>query len=81
MILYFQGSTPYKLLRRVHYPFEYDDEIRLERNVYKKLRKFISEALCNEKYILGRNIQIPLSDIMPFVSDCCSSIDKLEFVL
>lgn len=48
--------------------------------MYEKLRKFISEVSCSKKYIVGDNMEIPLSDIMPFVSDCCSSIDKLEFV-
>jgi len=48
--------------------------------MYDKLRKFVSEASCNKKYIVGHNMQIPLNEIMPYVSDCCSSIDKLELV-
>ena len=48
--------------------------------MYDKLRKFVSEASCNKKYIVGHNIEIPSNEIMPYVSDCCSSIDKLEFV-
>ncbi|CAI6352272.1 unnamed protein product [Macrosiphum euphorbiae] len=74
-------STPYKLLRRVDYPHELDDENHWERSMYDKLRKFVSEASCNKKYIVGHNIEIPLNEIMPYVSDCCSSIDKLEDIV
>ncbi|XP_025193447.1 small RNA 2'-O-methyltransferase isoform X1 [Melanaphis sacchari] len=75
------GSTPYKLLRRVDYPFELDDENSWTRSIYEKIRKFISEASCINKYIVGEYMEIPLNDIMPFVSDCCSSIDKLEDIV
>lgn len=76
-----QGSTPYKLLKSVNYPYELDDEHYWKRFIFEKLRRFISEASCNKKYIIGDNMEIPLNDIMPHVSECCSSIDKLEFVL
>jgi len=80
LFVYFQGSTPYKLLRRVDYPYELHDENHWERFMFDKLRKFFSEALCNNKYIVNNNMEIPLTEIMPYVSDCCSSIDKLELV-
>lgn len=80
MKLYFQDSTPYILLRRVDYPYELNDENHLERSIYEKLRTFVSEALCNKKYIVGHNMKIPLNEIMPYLSDYCSSIDKLKFV-
>lgn len=48
--------------------------------MYEKLRKFVSETSCNKKYIVGHNMEIPLNDIMPHVSDYCSSMDKLVFV-
>ncbi|XP_026823009.1 small RNA 2'-O-methyltransferase isoform X1 [Rhopalosiphum maidis] len=75
------GSTPYKLLRRVDYPYDIDDENHWKQSMYVKLRKFISDVSSCKKYIVGDNMEIPLSDIMPFVSDCCSSIDKLEDVI
>jgi len=80
MVLYFQDSTPYKLLRRVDYPYEFNDENRWERSMYEKLRTFVSEASQDKKYMVGDNMEIPLNKIMPYVSDCCSSIDKLELV-
>lgn len=78
--MYFQDATPYKLLRRIDYPYEFNDEIRWERLMYEKLRTFVSEASQDKKYMVRHNVEIPLSKIMPYVSDCCSSIDKLELV-
>lgn len=78
---FFQGATPYKLIREVSYPFElYDENIFKERTVYHKLRTFISEASSNNEYLVDEQLEIPLSEIMPFVSDCCSSIEELKFV-
>ncbi|KAL4130769.1 hypothetical protein QTP88_008158 [Uroleucon formosanum] len=74
-------STPYKLLRRVNYPYELDEEIDWERSMYGKLRKFVSEASCNNKYIVGHNIEIPLNDIMSYVSSSCSSMDRLVHIV
>lgn len=75
------GSTPYKLLKRVNYPYELDDEHYWKRSIFEKLRKFISEASCNKKYIVGDNMEIPLNDIMPHISECCLSIDKLKDIV
>lgn len=76
-----QGATPYKLLRRVVYPFNQHDENTIrERTVYDRLRTFISEASLNKEYIVDDKLEIPLNKIMPCVSDCCSSIDELELV-
>lgn len=79
--MWFQGSTPYKLLRRVDYPFELEDDKTIkEQAVYDKLRTFISEASSNKEFVVGENMEIPLSLIMPHVNDCCSSTDELELV-
>lgn len=68
-------------MRRVTYPFELNDEnIIRERTVYDKLRKFILEASSNKEYRVGDTMEIPLNIIMPYVSDCCSSINELELV-
>lgn len=78
---FFQGASPYKLIRQVSYPFEvYDENIFKERTIYHKLRIFISEVSSNNEYLVGEHLEIPLSKIMPFVSDCCSSIEELKFV-
>lgn len=81
MTLCFQGSTPYKLLRRVNYPFELSDDNTIkERTVFDRLRKFVSEASSKKEYLVGHYIKIPLSKIMPYVLDCCSSVEDLELV-
>lgn len=81
LILCSQGSTPYKLMRRVSYPFQRTNENTIkEQTIYDKLRHFIVEVSSNNKYIVDDNIEIPLNIIMPCVSNCCSSIEELEFV-
>lgn len=83
-VSYSQGSTPYKLLRRVTYPFEHDDDdddyTIKQQTIYEKLRNVISKASSNTEYIIDDNIEIPLNIIFPHFSDCCSSIDELELV-
>lgn len=81
MTLCFQGSTPYKLLRRVNYPFELnDDNAIIERTVFDRLKKFVSGASSRKEYLVGHNMEIPLNIIMPYFSDCCSSVEDLELV-
>lgn len=68
-------------MRRVTYPFELSDENTIrERTVYDKLRNFILEALSNKEYRNGDTMEIPLNIILPYVSDCCSSVNELELV-
>lgn len=79
--LCFQCSTPYKLLRQVDYPFEINDENTIkQRIVFEKLSKFVTsmEASSDKKYVVDSNMEIPLNLIMPYVSDCCSSVEDLE---
>ncbi|XP_022176690.1 small RNA 2'-O-methyltransferase isoform X1 [Myzus persicae] len=73
------NSTPYKLLRRIDYPHAPEENLG-DWPLIDKLRKFVSDAACNKKYVVGDNMKIPLNEIMPYLSDCCSSIDKLEDV-
>ena len=62
------------------YPYEPEDENCIERDVQEILYDLFLEASCDKKYIVEGNMQIPLSGIMPYVSEFCSSIDKLKFV-
>lgn len=81
MTSFSQGSIPYKLLRRVSFPYEnYSDNSIRERTVFDKLRQFISEASSNGKFTVGDYLEIPLETILPFVSDCCSTTNELELV-
>lgn len=77
-MLCLQGLTPYKLLRRVTYPFEL--HTIKEHTVYDRIRKFVMEASSNEEYKVNGKLEIPLNIIMPYVSDCCSTINELELV-
>lgn len=68
-------------MRRVNYPFQLTDENTIrERTIHDRLRNFIVEVSANKKYIVDDNMEIPLNIILPCVSNCCSSIEELEFV-
>lgn len=69
------------MLRRINYPYDKIDENTIRKQtVYDILTKFVSEASFNKDYLVGDNIEIPLSKILPHVSNCCSSVDELELV-
>lgn len=85
MILFFtycsQGSIPYKLKTRVSYPFKCSDEIRIrEDSICSRLEDLILEISSKKIYIVDGSLEIPIDIITPYVIDCCSSIEELEFV-
>lgn len=72
---------PYKLMKQVVYPFnEHGENTITERIIYERLRTFMTETSLSKEFIVDDKIEIPLNKIMPYVSDCCTSINELELV-
>ncbi|XP_050521777.1 small RNA 2'-O-methyltransferase [Daktulosphaira vitifoliae] len=76
------GSTPYKLLRRVNYPFNNkNDNNRYQQIIFEELRKCIGNATLNKEFLVNGNLELPLNNVMPFVSTYCSTVEDLQIII
>ncbi|VVC26521.1 Hypothetical protein CINCED_3A017042 [Cinara cedri] len=73
------GFKPYKLLKRINYPYEPPNE--KNEIILQKLRSFVIENSANKEFVVKSTLKIPLSSIMPLVSDYCTCMKELQYII